>query len=171
MRTVIRTWAGCVAAPLLMVASSAAQAPPPPPTPPAGVVVEDVVVRVKPVEDVVKAKPATLEQMLAEALKNNPDVRVAESKLREAEAQLHRARMQVMQKAVTLRGAVAAQEGALKEAEVGFKAAESRAKRMAQLRKNNAIDETSVEERSPPSKSPGKSCLRPRLASPSSKAN
>lgn len=151
MRTAIRTWAGCVAAPMLMLASSPAwaQAPPMPPTPPVPpkapvapgappiVVMENVLVKVN---------PPTLEQVLAEALKNNPDVRVAESKLREAEAQLHRARMQVMQKAVTLRGTLDTQEGALKEAEASFKAAESRARRAAQLRKNNAIDEASVEE-------------------------
>jgi hypothetical protein len=43
-------------------------------------------------------KTTALEESLAQALANNPDVRVAEAKLREAEAELNRARMQVMQK-------------------------------------------------------------------------
>src|SRR5947208_549434 len=47
-------------------------------------------------------KPATLEEMLAKALKDNPDIRVAESKVREAEAELNRVRLQVMQKLVAL---------------------------------------------------------------------
>ncbi len=40
----------------------------------------------------------TLEEMLAAALKDNPDIRVAEAKLREAEAELNRARLDVAQK-------------------------------------------------------------------------
>jgi outer membrane protein TolC len=40
------------------------------------------------------AAPASLEQLLAEAMKNNPDIRVAEAKLREAEAVLNQARLQ-----------------------------------------------------------------------------
>ncbi len=44
----------------------------------------------------------TLEELLGQALKSNPDVRVAESKLREAEAELARVRMQIMQKVVKL---------------------------------------------------------------------
>jgi hypothetical protein len=51
-----------------------------------------------------KAPPAKskLEEMLAQALKNNPDIRVAAAKLGEAEAELNRVRLQVMQKVVTL---------------------------------------------------------------------
>jgi hypothetical protein len=41
-----------------------------------------------------------LEEALAEALKNNPDLRVAAAKVNEAEAELHRARLQVVQKVV-----------------------------------------------------------------------
>jgi hypothetical protein len=43
-----------------------------------------------------------LEEMLAQALKDNPDIRVATAKLGEAEAELNRVRLQVMQKVVTL---------------------------------------------------------------------
>jgi hypothetical protein len=51
-----------------------------------------------------KAPPAKskLEEMLAKALKGNPDIRVAAAKLGEAEAELNRVRLQVMQKVVTL---------------------------------------------------------------------
>jgi hypothetical protein len=51
-----------------------------------------------------KAPPAKskLEAMLAQALKDNPDIRVATAKLGEAEAELNRVRLQVMQKVVTL---------------------------------------------------------------------
>src|SRR5436309_9636032 len=41
-----------------------------------------------------KKAPATLEELLAQALKANPDIRVAEAKLREAEAELNRTRLQ-----------------------------------------------------------------------------
>jgi multidrug resistance efflux pump len=41
------------------------------------------------------AEPQTLEQMIAEALKNNPDLKVAESKVREAYAERERTRSQV----------------------------------------------------------------------------
>jgi hypothetical protein len=51
-----------------------------------------------------KAPPAKskLEEMLAKALKDNPDIRVAAAKLGEAEAELNRVRLRVMQKVVTL---------------------------------------------------------------------
>src|SRR5438067_1850675 len=39
-----------------------------------------------------------LEELLSRALKDNPDVRVAEAKVREAEAELNRARLLVAQK-------------------------------------------------------------------------
>src|SRR6266478_4733040 len=47
-----------------------------------------------------------LTELLDRALKDNPDVRVAEAKLREAEAELNRARLLVMQKVVALQRAV-----------------------------------------------------------------
>lgn len=57
-----------------------------------------------------KPKPSELEQLLAEALVHNPDIRVAEAKLREAEAELNRVRFQVVQKVSTLHHAVEAQK-------------------------------------------------------------
>jgi hypothetical protein len=52
-------------------------------------------------KEVGPADKPTLEDMLAEALKNNPDIRVADAKLSEAEAELNRTRLQVMQKVAT----------------------------------------------------------------------
>jgi hypothetical protein len=43
-------------------------------------------------------KKMTLDELLAKALKDNPDLRVAEAKVREAEAELNRTRLQVLQK-------------------------------------------------------------------------
>ncbi len=56
-------------------------------------------------------KPAgksKLEELLAQALQNNADIRVAAAKLNEAEAELHRTRLQVMQKVVQVYHAVEA---------------------------------------------------------------
>src|SRR6266849_6689180 len=44
----------------------------------------------------------TLEDVLAQALKDNPDIRVAQAKAQEADAELNRAKLQVMQKVVAL---------------------------------------------------------------------
>ena len=58
-------------------------------------------------------KPATLDEMLAKALKDNPDIRVAESKVREAEAELNRVRLQVTQKIVALQSNLEAERAAV----------------------------------------------------------
>lgn len=46
--------------------------------------------------DRARAEKTALEQLITEALKNNPDIRLAESKVREAEAELQRTRMKVL---------------------------------------------------------------------------
>ena len=51
----------------------------------------------KPAKAAQSAEP-TLEEMLNKALKDNPDIRVAEAKVREADAELNRTRLQVTQK-------------------------------------------------------------------------
>src|SRR5262249_129713 len=71
-----------------------------------------------------KPAPLTLEEMLAQAAESNPDVRVAEAKLREAEAELNRTRLQVTQKVVKLYQECKAQRSTLEEAEQRLKAAE-----------------------------------------------
>jgi hypothetical protein len=61
--------------------------------------------------------PATLEEFLAKALKENPDIRLAESKVREAEAQLTKTRLDVMQKVVKLHHDIVAFRTLVKEAQ------------------------------------------------------
>jgi hypothetical protein len=64
-----------------------------------------------------QAPPSKLEQALAQALKNNPDIRVAEAKAQEAEAELARTRLAVAQKVVTLVARTEAQEKVVEDAE------------------------------------------------------
>src|SRR6516164_866853 len=81
----------------------------------------------KPVSPPAKEAPAqpkaekpvvpTLEEMLTRALKDNPDVRVAEAKVREAEAELNRTRLQVTQKVIAVHKALEAQKGLVDLAE------------------------------------------------------
>jgi hypothetical protein len=56
-----------------------------------------------------KPNEMSLEEMLNKAFKDNPDIRVAEAKVREAEAELNRARLQVTQKVIALHRALEAQ--------------------------------------------------------------
>jgi len=71
-----------------------AQAPPAPPVPPT------------PPAQKATPSPNGLDELLTQALKNNPDIRVARAKMDEAEAELARVRFQVMQKVVAGRAAV-----------------------------------------------------------------
>jgi hypothetical protein len=48
------------------------------------------------------SQPGNLDDLITQALRNNPDIRVAEAKVREAEAELNRTRMSVAQKVVAL---------------------------------------------------------------------
>jgi hypothetical protein len=88
-------------------------------------------------------KPAasSLESLLAKALKDNSDIRVAESKVREAEAQLNKTRMEVMQKVVKLYHEIAAHKALVE-------IAKERLDRVQRLRASNAIaqDEYSAAE-------------------------
>ena len=51
-------------------------------------------------------KTVSLEQLIAEALKNNPDIRVAEAKVREGEADLARTRMRVVSELTLLQAEI-----------------------------------------------------------------
>jgi hypothetical protein len=64
-----------------------------------------------------------LEDLLAKALKDNPDIRVAEAKVREAEAELNRTRLQVMQKVVSLYHALESHKVVLAAAEADLRTA------------------------------------------------
>src|SRR5437870_4050152 len=56
----------------------------------------------KPAEKAAPDKSKALEELLAKALQNSPDVQVAEARLKEAEAALRQARLAVAQKTVEL---------------------------------------------------------------------
>jgi hypothetical protein len=64
-----------------------------------------------------KPPSSLLESLLAKALKDNSDIRVAESKVREAEAQLNKTRMEIMQKVVKAYHEIAAHKALVDIAE------------------------------------------------------
>lgn len=67
-----------------------------------------------------KATAQNLADWLAEARKNNPDIRVAEAKVSEAEAELHRALLQVMQRVVALHNLIESQRGKITDREAAL---------------------------------------------------
>ena len=77
----------------------------------------------KPAEE---KKPSQLEELLAQALRDNPDMRVADAKVREAEAELNRARLLVIQKVVAHQHTVETLESAVKMAEAHYAVAEAK---------------------------------------------
>src|SRR5207302_8384663 len=85
-----------------------------------------------------KEKLASLEVLLAQALKDNPDIRVAESKLSEAEAELNRVRLLVTQKVV-------AQQRAITDQRAALSAAEDQLGRMRQLQGSGAVTAKALE--------------------------
>ncbi len=84
-------------------------------------------------------KPATLEEMLAKALKDNPDIQVAKSKLAEADAELNRTRLQVTQKVVVVYRSLEAQKAVVAAAEAALK-------RVAELSANRAVSQAELEQ-------------------------
>lgn len=75
-------------------------------------------IRRKPPKQKMPPEKSKLEEMLAVALKNNPDIRVAVAKLAEADAELSRTRLQVMQKVVTTYHAIETQKKTIAHQEV-----------------------------------------------------
>jgi hypothetical protein len=86
------------------------------------------------------ATPSKLEELLAQALRSNPDVRVAAAKVSEAEAELSRARLQVVQKVVQAYQAV---EAARYTAEVRTKDLE----RIRKMAERQSVPTSDVEAR------------------------
>jgi hypothetical protein len=62
----------------------------------------------------------SLEQLLAEALRNSPEIQLAEAKLREAEALLRQTRLSIMQKVIEQQSAVETQKSKASFAEANF---------------------------------------------------
>jgi hypothetical protein len=85
-----------------------------------------------------KAK-SKLEEMLAEALKNNPDIRVAVAKVAEADAELNRTRLLVTQKVIALHHGMLSQKAAVDYAQKKYE-------RLKQLSNQGAIDSALLEE-------------------------
>jgi len=103
----------------------------------------------KPAEE---KKPSQLEELLAQALRDNPDVRVAEAKMREAEAELNRARLQAIQKVVahqhnteTLESAVKTAQARVVVAETNVRLAEAEYQRMADIAKKGVVAQSEVD--------------------------
>ncbi len=66
-------------------------------------------------------KNQALEQLLAKALQNSPEIQVAEAKLKEAEALLRQTRLQIVHKAVDLHRSVNQKQGSLAAVEKLYK--------------------------------------------------
>ncbi len=64
--------------------------------------------------------PTRLEDQLAQALRDNPDIRVAEAKVRSAEAELHRVRLQVMKDIFKFNADIEATQKTVEEAKQRF---------------------------------------------------
>jgi hypothetical protein len=82
---------------------------------------------------------ATIEEMLATALKYNPDIRLSEVKVRDAEGELNRTRLRVMQRVIALHHTIQAQQ-----AEVAR--VRARVKRLSGLVSNRAVQRSLLEE-------------------------
>jgi hypothetical protein len=93
-----KLWINALATTLLLAAAATAGAQPKPDPKP----------EPNPAKDKEAPAKSKLEQMLELALKNNPDLRVAEAKAREADAEVSRTRLAVSQKVVTLYNSIEA---------------------------------------------------------------
>jgi len=74
------------------------------------------------------APKSKLEEMLEQALRDNPDVRLAAAKLAEADAELNKARLQVVQKVAALYQALESQKALVESAQADFEAVQTRYK-------------------------------------------
>jgi hypothetical protein len=87
-----------------------------------------------------KTASPSLEEMLTRALKDNPDIRVAEAKVREADAELNRTRLLVTQKVIAFHRALEAQKAVVS-------LGEKELKRFQDLAAKNAISRELLDER------------------------
>src|SRR5262245_20759456 len=84
-----------------------------------------------------RKEQAALDELLAQALKNNPDIRVAEAKMREADAELYRARVNILNRVVI-------QLGDIRSARAAANEATARYEREVQLSQRGAISEADL---------------------------
>jgi hypothetical protein len=125
-----KLWINALATALLLVAVAAVSGQPKPdpkPEPP-------------PAKDKEAPAKSKLEQMLELALKNNPDLRVAEAKAREADAEVARTRLAVSQKVVLLYNNIEAARANVELADKQFE----RLRRMAT--RGLGVDQGTVDE-------------------------
>jgi hypothetical protein len=92
-----------------------------------------------PGKDNTPAEKSKLEDMLTEALRNNPDIRVAVATVAKAEAELNRTRFQVTQQVIALHGAWTSQIAMVKFRQKQYE-------RYKELAKSNAIDQKLLQE-------------------------
>jgi hypothetical protein len=97
-------------------------------------------------------KPSQLEELIAQALRDNPDVRVAEAKMREAEAELSRVRLQVIQKVVAHQHNTETKESAVQNAEAHYVVAQANQQlakaeydRVAEISKKGVVAKADVD--------------------------
>jgi hypothetical protein len=86
-----------------------------------------------------KPSEPTLEEMLQKALKDNPDIRVAEAKVREADAELNRTRLQVTQKVLAFHHSRESQKAIIKVAEEDLQ-------RIQKLEASKAVSQEDVKQ-------------------------
>jgi hypothetical protein len=86
-----------------------------------------------------KSGEQTLEEMLSKALKDNPDIKVAEAKVREADAELNRTRLQVTQKVLAFHHNREAQKA-------NVKVAEEEIARIRKLQASNVVAQEDVQQ-------------------------
>jgi hypothetical protein len=82
---------------------------------------------------------ASLDNMLATALKYNTDIRLAERKLRDAEAELNRTRLRILQKIIAL-------HHSLKSLRAALEGAESKYRRVEQLVRRGTVQPALLQE-------------------------
>jgi hypothetical protein len=82
---------------------------------------------------------ASLEDMLAMALRHNPDIRLAEVKLRDDETDLNRTRLRVMQRIIAL-------HHSLQSLQAAVEAAQAKLKRTRSLVRRGAVQAAQLEE-------------------------
>jgi hypothetical protein len=83
--------------------------------------------------------PASLESLLATALKYNPEIRAAEAKIRDHEIDLSRTRLRVMQRVIAIYHSLLAQQAEIDSAG-------SRVKRLTDLVRSQAIERANLDE-------------------------